>query len=113
MFSRNDEKYLIRQLSNNQVVFNKESWEEMKRPDNYIWYNQKLRERRQARKDAPFKKEQKWVVLAMLTLFVPLFGIELFFALSRQFICGTTQSSDWSQLLCAPVVATTASTIQH
>ena len=94
------------------IIFDKESWEEMKRPDNYVLYNKKLKERQAMREKnrGNLIKEQKWVIVAMLSLFVPLFGVELFFALSRQFICGagidgSTASSEWSQLLCAPVVA--------
>jgi len=32
--------------------------------------------------------EQRWVLLGLLILFVPIFSIEFFFANSRQFICG-------------------------
>jgi len=33
-------------------------------------------------------REQRWVLLGLLVLFVPIFSIEFFFANSRQFICG-------------------------
>jgi len=70
------------------------------------------------------RKEKKWVLLALLILFVPIFSIEFFFALSRQLICGDTisfadkfdidaanslsstatsqPSSQWAQILCSP-----------
>ena len=72
------------------------------------------------------QKEKKWILLALLILFVPIFSIEFFFALSRQFICGDTisfadkfdieaanslsstatsqPSSQWAQVLCSPHV---------
>jgi len=38
--------------------------------------------------DKSSNKEQRWVLLGLLILFVPIFSVEFFFANSRQFICG-------------------------
>jgi len=54
---------------------------------------------------APKKKklEQKWVIIGLLVLFVPIFSIEFFFALSRQFICGGGGGMDYAVGLGAEV----------
>jgi hypothetical protein len=86
------------------VVFDADSWKEMSRPDNYILYNNnKLQEKKSASDDS-FRVEQAWVVIALLALFVPLFSVEFFFGLSRQFICGgdPLSQSDLALELCSP-----------
>ena len=83
----------------------------MSRPESYVLYNQKLRQRRRSTKrrspsSSPFggSSENAWVVIALLALFVPIFSVEFFFALSRQLICGgdPLNRSDWSEFLCSP-----------
>ena len=89
------------------VVFDGESWKEISRPDNYILYRRKLKEREKKRKEnRSFQVEQAWVVLALLVLFVPIFSVEFFFALSRQVICGANpiNQSDWGHFLCSPAM---------
>lgn len=89
------------------VVFDADSWKEMSRPDNYMLYknkkNNKLQEKKSA-SDASFRVEQVWVVIALFALFVPLFSVEFFFALSRQFICGgdPLSQSNLAFELCSP-----------
>ena len=98
----------------NTVVFDEEDWKEASRPDNYVLYNTRIKQKSMAKVESKQKMtmptEQKWVLLALLVLFVPLFSIEFFFALSRQMICGgggtgdmfLSQSSAVAQYLCAP-----------
>ena len=88
-------------------VFNE--WKDMSRRDNYVLYNTKIRndqgKREQRGTDTSNgRKEQKWVVIALLVLFVPIFSAEFFFALSRQFMCGGNvfTQPEWAQLLCSP-----------
>ena len=93
-------------LSNETIVF--DSWKEISRPDNYIFY--KRRSQGKELQDIPgspsFQIERAWVVLALLALFIPIFSVEFFFALSRQIICGgdLMNQSDWAELLCSPAV---------
>ena len=100
------------------IVFDGDSWREISRPENYVFYNQKIK---QARSDNNNKKngasstsersEKAWVLVALLVLFVPIFSIEFFFALSRQVLCGGSSfemmaapsSSQWANYLCSPV----------
>jgi hypothetical protein len=92
------------------IVFDAESWKEMSRPDNYVWYNNKRKlrsEKEKSKRDNPqqsFRAEKMWVLIALLALFVPIFSIEFFFTLSRQVICGgsTLDQGEWAQLLCSP-----------
>ena len=90
------------------VVFDTDSWKEMSRPDNYILYNNnnnnnKLQEKKSA-SDGSSRGEKAWVLIALFALFVPLFSVETFFALSRQFICGgdPLSQSDLAVELCSP-----------
>lgn len=104
-------------------VFNAENWKEMSREENYVLYNTRVRaevgrERRGGREDsstrtdteddtsivAGARNEKKWVLVALLVLFVPIFSVEFFFALSRQFMCqgNFLNQSEWSQVLCSP-----------
>ena len=90
-------------------VFNADNWKEMSREENYVLYNTRVRavrdsgRERKADRDAVTTKgdtegdveivsgvrsEKKWVLVALLVLFVPIFSVEFFFALSRQFMCG-------------------------
>ena len=95
----------------------------MSREENYVLYNTRVRaevgrERRGGREDsstrtdteddtsivAGARNEKKWVLVALLVLFVPIFSVEFFFALSRQFMCqgNFLNQSEWSQVLCSP-----------
>lgn len=92
-------------------VFGGESWKEMSKPDNYVLYNRKVRGLDKIKKgnNAP-RIEQTWVLVALLALFVPIFSIELFFALSRQLICDSGANAvldrpDWAELLCSPAAS--------
>lgn len=106
-------------------VFNADNWKEMSREENYVLYNTRVRadrdsgRERKADRDAAttngdtkgnmevvsgIRSEKKWVLVALLVLFVPIFSVEFFFALSRQFMCGgdPLNQSEWAQILCSP-----------
>uniref|UniRef100_A0A7S4K5V2 Uncharacterized protein n=1 Tax=Odontella aurita TaxID=265563 RepID=A0A7S4K5V2_9STRA len=93
-------------------VFDAEAWREISRPENYVWYNSRIRDDGGKQEDdddggypgAKSNEEQKWVVIALLALFVPIFSVEFFFALSRQFMCGgdVFTQPEWAQQLCSP-----------
>ena len=96
--------------SSSSTVFGAKDWEQMSQPENYVWYNTKLRQQQQqdqqrsqgvgdrngdesgdgALVGSGFKirKEKRWVVIGLLVLFVPVFSFELGLAVSRQFLCG-------------------------
>jgi len=114
------------------MVFDGDEWRDISKPANYLLYTSKLRNKEQRLKDmqksrsptnAAFRKESRLVFFALLALFVPIFSLEFFFALSRQFLCGdfVTEVSDsmwltdsdralsslnglspWAQELCSP-----------
>lgn len=84
-------------IQKDEVVF--DEWREMSRPENYIWYANKIRQTSKATgtgignatSDDAFvsvRTENKIVLFALIMLFVPIFSVEFFFALSRQLICG-------------------------
>jgi len=78
--------------SDNENTFDAEDWKEMSREENYVLYNTKIRQSIDEKKptqqlDEVKKKENKAVLIALLVLFIPIFSIEFFFALSRQFVC--------------------------
>ena len=78
--------------SDNENTFDAEDWKEMSREENYVLYNTKIRKSIDEKKptqqlDEVKKKENKAVLIALLVLFIPIFSIEFFFALSRQFVC--------------------------
>lgn len=92
-------------------VFDANQWKEMSREENYVLYNTRVRSSLQ-QSNAKMqnltvnKTENKWVLLALLALFVPIFSVELFFALSRQFLCEVGEPSDKIEVvqkLCSPV----------
>jgi len=81
-----------------------DSWKEMSRPENYVYYNNRVKRTKQTPSTSTTKQEKKWVLLALLVLFVPIFSAEFFLALSRQVLCGgdpLTQSA-WAAELCSP-----------
>ena len=73
-----------RETKINRTVFGKDSWIEVSRPENYIFFNKR---RKRDEIDGEPRKESKLYLVGLLVLFVPLFSIEFFFAISRQFIC--------------------------
>jgi len=96
------------------VVFDAESWQEMSQPDNYVLYQDRIRKSKE-RSSRPktlspssvsnMDVEQRIVLVLLLVLFMPIFSVELFFALSRQAICnidGTSIAPDWVNGLCSP-----------
>ena len=87
-------------------TFNADDWKEMSREENYVLYNTKIRQRSIA-ENAPIRTidriENKLVLVALLALFVPIFSVEFFFALSRQFMCEMGMGGiDVVQKLCSP-----------
>jgi hypothetical protein len=88
-------------------VFDADSWKEMSRPDNYIFYQNKIKKKQDRSLSDKLSRavEQPWVLLAMIALFLPIFSVEFFFALSRQVLCGgdPMTQTDFAQHLCSPV----------
>lgn len=102
----------------NSRVFNETSWKEISRKENYVLYNTRIREKQSPVKNASTRdsssdinskqRENKLIVFALLTLFLPIFFIEIFFALSRQFICeggwfGGDFGGDLAERFCSPI----------
>ena len=88
-------------------VFDADNWKEMSRVENYVLYNTKIRQRASKSDNSPSirpidNKENRLVLVALLVLFVPIFSIEFFFALSRQFICEMGMGGV-IQKLCSPL----------
>ena len=91
------------------VVFGAEDWKEISKPDNYVMFNTKVRQKIEESsssrgKKRNFPKEKKVVAMALLILFAPIFSFELFLALSRQIVCGGTSFAEqsWAIQLCSP-----------
>ena len=94
----------LSQSNNTTASYVFDSWKEMSRPENYVYYNNKVKRKRTRSAEPPVKREKTWVVVALLVLFIPIFSAEFFLALSRQVLCGgnpITQSS-WAAELCSP-----------
>lgn len=77
----------------NNYVFDANDWIEISKPENYIPYSDKLRQSRlkntsPSNNSKSMGNEKGIVLLLLMALFVPIFSLEFFFALSRQFICG-------------------------
>eukprot|EP00984_Skeletonema_dohrnii_P027889 scaffold17596_cov104-Skeletonema_dohrnii-CCMP3373.AAC.6 len=96
-------------------VFDANNWKDISREENYVLYNtrvksslKKLNTKQQNSNNANVDKtENKMVLVALLALFVPIFSVEFFFALSRQFLCEVGDPSDridFVQKLCSPVL---------
>jgi len=114
-------------------TFDANDWKDIGKPENYVLYTNKIRTDKQRKEKGAknarlsdsnaFQKENRIVLFALLLLFVPIFSVEFFFALSRQFICGdyVTQVDDslwltdadkalsssngvtsWAKEICAP-----------
>ena len=92
-------------ISNSTTTFAGSDWKEMSREENYVFYNTKVRKQLSGQLKQPtlLKEEKKWVIVALLVLFVPVFFFEFFLALSRGILCSESFSL-WSvaQELCAP-----------
>ena len=92
-------------ISNSTKTFNGNDWKQISREENYVYFNTKVRKQLLRQNPAPktLKREQTWVLVALLVLFIPVFSVEFFLALSRGVLCGAS-FSDWSlaQELCAP-----------
>jgi hypothetical protein len=99
------------------TVFGKASWKEISRPENYVYYKGRLRDKqngiRRVRNDEAgdevpslSRKEKNWVLLGLLLLFVPIFSFELILNTSRQLLCDANAFSQlgWAQDLCIPHV---------
>lgn len=101
------------------IVFDADSWKDMSRPENYVWYNTKVRQNMKTMKDgsragimrketnpSSGKLEKRWVLIGLIVLFLPIFTAEFFFALSRQFLCSDvfsqTLDASW---MCSPVIS--------
>lgn len=91
-------------------VFDANEWKDISREENYVLYNTRikssLQQQRQSNTKRQSKTENKWVLVALLVLFVPIFSVEFFFALSRQFLCEIGDPSDRIEVvqkLCSPV----------
>uniref|UniRef100_A0A7S2KCI3 Uncharacterized protein n=1 Tax=Skeletonema marinoi TaxID=267567 RepID=A0A7S2KCI3_9STRA len=96
-------------------VFDANNWKDISREENYVLYNtrvksslQKLNSKQKKSNNVNVDKtENKLVLVALLALFVPIFSVEFFFALSRQFLCEVGDPSDrieFVQKLCSPVL---------
>jgi len=96
--------------SDNENTFDAEDWKEMSREENYVLYNTKIRQSIDGKKPTQQlnevkRKENKAVLVALLVLFVPIFSIEFFFALSRQFVCQWGLGGEQIVIkLCSPII---------
>ena len=92
-------------------VFDANEWKDISREENYVLYNTRIKSSLQQQRQSnnpklQRKTENKWVLVALLALFVPIFSVEFFFALSRQFLCEIGDPSDRIEVvqkLCSPV----------
>ena len=92
-------------------VFDATDWKDISREENYVLYNTRIKSSLQQQRQSnnpklQRKTENKWVLVALLALFVPIFSVEFFFALSRQFLCEIGDPSDRIEVvqkLCSPV----------
>ena len=92
------------------VVFNEDNWKEISKEENYVLYNTKIRQKNTENSERKpmqniSKIENKLVLIALLVLFVPIFSVEFFFALSRQFICEMgVGGGELVDTFCSPIV---------
>ena len=114
-------------VSSSSTVFNETNWKEISKTENYILYNTRIRDM-QALSTSKTKmvanrsdnssditnnnnssRQNKVVFVALLALFLPIFCIEIFFALSRKFICegglfdGGFQGANIAERFCSPI----------
>lgn len=88
-------------------TFNAENWKEISREENYVLYNTKIRQKTNP-ENRPIpnvnKKENMLILVGLLVLFVPIFSVEFFFALSRLFICEMGMEGELVQKMCSPLI---------
>jgi hypothetical protein len=97
------------------TVFGEASWKEISRPENYVYYKSKLRDKKNGTRRVPndessdevsssSRKENRWVLPGLLLLFVPIFSFELVLNISRQLLCDGNPFTQlgWAQDLCIP-----------
>lgn len=88
-------------LSNRNSTYMKETafdgWEEMSRPDNYVWYNRPRRRKQQQQEKASMNPTI--ALFALLLIFGPIFSFEFFLTLSRQMFCGIGLAPE----MCLPI----------
>ena len=110
---RNEDSFeSVETTSDDERVFDAKNWKDISREENYVLYNtrikSKLNSNQQNSNNAKVDKtENKLVLVALLALFVPIFSVEFFFALSRQFLCEIGDPSgrvEFVQKLCSPVL---------
>lgn len=91
------------------TTFSGDSWEEISRPENYVLYNKKKssRTKSDSTTSTVVNEEKRWVIISLLILFVPIFSIEFFLALSRQFMCAgdVFTQPGWARELCSSQIA--------
>lgn len=90
-------------------IFNEDNWKEMSREENYVLYNTKIRQKKNEMSEKKpalqSDKENRLVLIALLVLFVPIFSVEFFFALSRLFICEMgVGGGELVNKLCSPIL---------
>lgn len=74
-------------------------WEDISQAENYVWYNTKLRQRKQSAmtrsslSNTNPKTEQRWVFVSLLMFFTPIFTFEFFLTVSRQILCMVSHTS--------------------
>lgn len=94
-------------------VFDATSWKEISRPENYVLYQNRIRDGKKSSvpnahqnisERVDERKEKKFVFIGLLILFVPIFSAEFFLALSRQFMCSGNPftQAEWARQLCLP-----------
>jgi len=104
-------------------TFGADSWKEMSKKENFVYYNTRIKRRLQSLSSPSFssdekkkpseasistgntvKTEKKWIIFGLLLLFVPVFSFEFFLALSRQFMCSGDPfaQAEWARELCSP-----------
>jgi len=99
---------ILRKESDESTTF--DEWKEISREENYVLYNTKIRQSIDEKKPTQQlnevkRKENKAVLIALLLLFVPIFSIEFFFALSRQFVCQWGLGGEAVvNKLCSPII---------
>ena len=96
-------------------VFDADNWRDISREENYVLYNTRIKSSMQnlntkqnsnSNDVNDVSKTENLVLVALLALFIPIFSVEFFFALSRQFLCEAGDPSDqieFVQKLCSPV----------
>ena len=112
---KEDESLEAETTDDDERVFDANNWKDISREENYVLYNTRVKsslqklncKQKKSNNVNVDKTENKLVLVALLALFVPIFSVEFFFALSRQFLCEVGDPSDrieFVQKLCSPVL---------